>query len=189
MIEGKNPQRWKYGPLWCCSSSLLWVFGQLPQAVSTFSLVRHTFIPRNDVFYANVCPRVSLQGSFMCGEILVMDLRPRFLHFGSKVFKPEHHLTFSRMVPSCKPGPAQGFFLLKGSFSLPLCWPRGSGSGFLPQESIYIQFYCKRRNTKQTELNWISLRYFSPHLLQSKRCGSAPLAEDGPHRHKTSTQN
>ena len=27
------------------------------------------------------------------------------------------HLAFSRMVPPCKPGPAQGLFLLKGTFS------------------------------------------------------------------------
>ena len=29
-------------------------------------------------------------------------------------------LSFSRMAPPCKLGPAQGFFLLKGTFSLPL---------------------------------------------------------------------
>ena len=45
-------------------------------------------------------------------------------------------LSFTRPIlsgkdPPCKPGPAQGFFRLKGSFSLPLCLPGGSGSGFL----------------------------------------------------------
>ena len=39
--------------------------------------------------------------------------------------------TLSKRVTSCKPGPAQGFSLLKGSFSLPLCLPGGSGAGFL----------------------------------------------------------
>ena len=38
--------------------------------------------------------------------------------------------TLSRKVPPCKPGPAQGFFLLNGSFSLLLCLPGGSGPGF-----------------------------------------------------------
>ena len=33
--------------------------------------------------------------------------------------------TLSWKVPPCKPGPAQGFFLLKGSFSLPLCLSGG----------------------------------------------------------------
>ena len=37
----------------------------------------------------------------------------------------------SRKVSPCKPGPAQGFLLLKWSFSLPLCLPGGSGTGFL----------------------------------------------------------
>ena len=38
--------------------------------------------------------------------------------------------TLSRKVPPCNPGPVQGFFLLEGSFSLPLCLPGGSGSRF-----------------------------------------------------------
>lgn len=42
----------------CSSSPLLWVFGQSPQAVSTFSLVRHEFIPQHHVFYANVWPHL-----------------------------------------------------------------------------------------------------------------------------------
>lgn len=36
----------------------------------------------------------------------------------------------SWMVTPCTPGPTLGFFALKGSFSLPLCLPRGLGSGF-----------------------------------------------------------
>lgn len=43
-------------------------------------------------------------------------------------------LTFIKMVPPCKLGPAQGFFLFNGSFffSILVCLPGGSGSGFLP---------------------------------------------------------
>ena len=36
-------------------------------------------------------------------------------------------LSFTRPTLN-RSGPARGFFLLKGSFSLPLCWPGGSGS-------------------------------------------------------------
>ena len=39
----------------------------------------------------------------------------------SLVFCSFTQSTLSRKVPPCKPGPAQGFFLLKGSFSLPYC--------------------------------------------------------------------
>ena len=38
--------------------------------------------------------------------------------------------TLSRMVPFCEPGPAQGFFLLKGTFSLSLCLPGVPALGF-----------------------------------------------------------
>lgn len=38
------------------------------------------------------------------------------------------------MVPPCEPGLAQGFFLLKGRFSLPLCFPGDLLSGFLLSE-------------------------------------------------------
>ena len=55
----------------------------------------------------------------------------------SNVFSPSLYslcplslsLSLSRKVPPCEPGPAQGFFLLNGSFPLPLCLPGGSGSG------------------------------------------------------------
>ena len=59
--------------------------------------------------------------------------------------------TLSRMVPPCKPGPAQGFFLLKGSFSLPLCLP-----GALGPCTTCRQLYCKRRCTKKTESGHVS---------------------------------
>lgn len=37
----------------------------------------------------------------------------------------------SRRVHQHEPGPAQGFLLLQGSFSLPLLFAQQSGSGFL----------------------------------------------------------
>lgn len=41
-------------------------------------------------------------------------------------------LVFSKMVPLCKPGPAEGFFLLKGDFLYHCAYLEGSGSGFPP---------------------------------------------------------
>ena len=51
---------------------------------------------------------------------LSYSICPVFLFFSCSFSHP----AFSSMVPLCKPGPAGGFFLLKGSFSLPpvLTW-------------------------------------------------------------------
>ena len=59
---------------------------------------------------------------------------------------------FSRMVPPCEPGPAQGFLFLKGSFLLPLCPPGGSGPGFLPLFNTLTQFLSYKWNA-WTDLN------------------------------------
>ena len=49
--------------------------------------------------------------------------------------------------------PPQGFFPLKGSISLPLCLPGGSGCGFQPLFSTERQIYCKTRYANITPLN------------------------------------
>ena len=58
------------------------------------------------------------------------------------------------MVPSCEPGPAQGFFLLKGSFSLPLGLSGGQALGFClckaPRGNLIVKDYIDN-----TEMNGI----------------------------------
>ena len=77
--------------------------------------------------------------------------------------------TLSRAVFACKPGPAQGFFLLKGSFSLPLC-PLTWRFRLWVSGSVKHQLYCKRRYTnQQTDLKQ-ALKVLTPttatnHLL------------------------
>ena len=66
--------------------------------------------------------------------------------------------TLSRKVPPCKPGPAQGFSLLKGSFSLPRCLPGGSGFGFLTS--------VKHLETLYEEINWNELKLIPFKLLE-----------------------
>ena len=61
--------------------------------------------------------------AFFAYLFLLLSLSPFCISFSSFT-QPD----FSRMVPLSKPGPARGFFL----FSLPLCLPGNSGSGFLP---------------------------------------------------------
>ena len=56
-----------------------------------------------------------------CGCTCFLSLPLFILSFLSLSFLSFTRLTLSRKVPPCKPGPAHGFSLLKGSFSLPLC--------------------------------------------------------------------
>lgn len=84
--------RWKYAPLWCSSCAgyvllqpLLWVFGQSPQAVSTFPLVRHAFILQN--FYGTVWPHLcQLEVSLHVPTFWWWTWGLFFFHFRSKVW-------------------------------------------------------------------------------------------------------
>ena len=75
--------------------------------------------------------------------------------FVSFSISPVNRRTFDRTVPPCKPGPAQGFFLLKGSFSLPLCLPRGNGGFWLckaPTDNVIVKSTIQKN--LNLKLNW-----------------------------------
>ena len=79
-------------------------------AVAFFKLYSHCCI-------IYICTLYIRSGVF----VLVFSLCPS-LSCLSLSFSSFTRPTLSRKVPPCKPGPARGFFLLKGFF-LPLCWP------------------------------------------------------------------
>ena len=76
--------------------------------------------------------------------------------------------TLSRKVPPCKPGPAQGFFLLKGSFFLPLCLPGGSGSGFLTEAPT--DNFIGKGALQINKLNWTERSAAISSVLPPAHC-------------------
>ena len=81
------------------------------------------------------------------------------------VFLESHTVDFSRMVSPCRSGPAERFFLLKGSFfSLPLCLPGGLGPCFCLYKEPRYNFIVKEA-TFQIELNMSHMPlFFTRHL-------------------------
>lgn len=74
------------------------------------------------------------------------------------------------MLPPYKPGSTQGFFLLKGSFSLPLCLAGGSGSGFLTSVNHLIV-----KGAIQWNLNWLELSSSSNISARDAHCHLWPF--------------
>ena len=119
---------------WRCVDDLWRTWCPLPAPVQAVASSKLLLSKLFFMLYSHCCiisiPILSIRsGVFVfvfCLPLSLLSLSCLSLSFSS-LTRP----TLSRMVPSCKPGPAQGFFLLKESFFLPLCLPGGSGPGFL----------------------------------------------------------
>ena len=94
------------------------------QHLSKLLLSKLFFMLFSYCYIINICILYIRSGVF----VFVDSLSPSLYSLSFSSFT---RLTLSMMVPLCELGPAQGFFLLKGSFSLPLCLTGCSGSGFL----------------------------------------------------------
>ena len=107
-------------------------------------------------FYTLFCI-LDLVGSYLFAFPL-FTLCPASLSF-SVFTRP----TPSKMIPPRKLGPAQGFFLLKGSFSLPLTWGvRALGFGLCkaPRDTCIVKDNIQANKLKLGETSPTNLRQF-----------------------------